>query len=84
MHFRHIILTVLPVLSTAQGPGDPGFYNTVAEIYSGRDCNADSFVWADPIFGRGGMCQPLDRNNNTPDIISYKVTDQYPGCSGKL
>jgi hypothetical protein len=24
----------------------------------------------------------LDRNNNTPDIISYKVVSQYPSSSG--
>jgi len=66
-----------------QSPGDPDFYNTVADIYSGPSCSADSFVWADPIFGTGGTCQLLDRNNNTPDIYSYKVTAQYPGCTGK-
>lgn len=60
----------------------PGFYNTVAEIYSGPDCSTDSFVWADPIFGRGGSCQLLDRNDNTPDIVSYKVVSQHPDCTG--
>ncbi|KAF2110441.1 hypothetical protein BDV96DRAFT_651079 [Lophiotrema nucula] len=89
MHLQTLLLALLPTLSTALpspqgGPGDPDFYNTVAEIYSGPDCNPDSFVWADPIFGRGGMCQKLDRNDNTPDIVSYKVTSQYPGCSANL
>ncbi|KAF2449430.1 hypothetical protein P171DRAFT_427627 [Karstenula rhodostoma CBS 690.94] len=83
----HIFLFAVPALLPlilAQGPNDPDFYNTVAEIYSGPACDAASFVWADPIFGRGGTCQLLDRNDNTPDIISYKVTAQYPGCSATL
>jgi len=88
MYTSAFLLSLLSTMAFAnplpQGPNDPGFYNTVAEIYSGPNCGADSFVWADPIFGRGGMCQPLDRNNNTPDIVSYKVVDQYPGCSGKF
>lgn len=84
MQLKTLLISILPTLALAQGPGDPGFYNTVAEIYAGPDCSEDTFVWADPIFGRGGMCQLLDRNNNTPDIVSYKVISQYPGCSGKL
>ncbi|KAI1777342.1 hypothetical protein F4818DRAFT_345510 [Hypoxylon cercidicola] len=68
------------VVVIAESPGDPDFYNTVAEIYSGPDCVEDSFVWADPIFGRGGSCQPLDRHDNTPDILSYKATSIYTDC----
>ncbi|KAI1763927.1 hypothetical protein GGR53DRAFT_343875 [Hypoxylon sp. FL1150] len=64
----------------ASSPGDPDFYNTVADIYSGPDCAEDYFVWADPIFGSGGTCQPLDRNGNTPDILSYKATSIYTDC----
>ena len=82
MQLKHLLLFLLPALATAQGPNDPGFYNTVAQIYSGPDCSDDSFVWVDPIFGRGGTCQLLDRNDNTPDILSYRVVSQYPGCSG--
>lgn len=67
---------------TASSPGDPDFYNTVADIYSGPDCGQESFVWADPIFGRGGSCQPLDRHDNTPDILSYRPTTIYPDCIG--
>ncbi|KAF3062406.1 hypothetical protein GL218_02918 [Daldinia childiae] len=66
--------------ATEGSPGDPDFYNTVAEIFSGPDCGEESFVWADPIFGSGGSCQPLDRHGNTPDILSYKATDIYPEC----
>ncbi|KAI0120429.1 hypothetical protein F4776DRAFT_665562 [Hypoxylon sp. NC0597] len=65
---------------TASSPGDPDFYNTVADIFSGPDCGNDTFVWADPIFGRGGNCQPLDRHDNTPDILSYRPTTIYPDC----
>ncbi|CAJ2505822.1 Uu.00g132160.m01.CDS01 [Anthostomella pinea] len=89
-----MLTIVLPVLASAlrvaaglvvqRDPGDPDFYNTVAEIYSGPDCAVDSFVWADPIFGRGGVCQPLDRNNNTPDILSYRPTAIYPDCTVTL
>ena len=75
--------TLLPLIAAQGSPGSPDFYNTVAEIYSGPNCEASSLVWADPIFGNGGTCQLLDRNNNTPDIISYKVLRQYPGCTGK-
>lgn len=74
MRLQTLFFTIFPCLSLAQGPDDPGFYNTVAEIYSGPDCAQERFAWADPIFGRGGICQLLDRNNNTPDILSYKVT----------
>ena len=85
MYFKSVLLSLLPCFASviAQSPGDPDFYNTVAEIYSGPGCAEEYFVWADPIFGRGGMCQKLDRNDNTPDILSYKITSQYPGCSGK-
>ena len=71
------------VLPATAGPSDPDFYNTVANIYSGDGCAESSLVWADPIFGRGGHCQPLDRNNNTPDILSYMVTYNFPECHGK-
>lgn len=84
MQFLTLTLaTFLPLIAAQGSPGSPDFYNTVAEIYSGPNCEASSLVWADPIFGDGGICQLLDRNDNTPDIISYKVLRQYPGCSGK-
>ncbi|KAF2179714.1 hypothetical protein K469DRAFT_716064 [Zopfia rhizophila CBS 207.26] len=83
MYAKLLVLLAVAGLATAQGPNDPGFYNTVAEIHSGPDCLESNLVWLDPIFGRGNMCQPLDRNNNTPDIISYKVTYNYEGCSGE-
>lgn len=83
MKLSAIVLAVLPAAALAQAPGDPDFYSTVAELYNGPDCAADKLIFADPIFGTGGICQPLDRNNNVPEIISYKVTTQYPGCSGK-
>lgn len=84
MQLLTLLFAVIPALAAAQaGPGDPGFYNTVAEIYSGPGCTEDTFVWLDPIFGRGGSCQLLDRNDNTPDIFSYRVTAQYPGCTGE-
>lgn len=83
MQFQALLASIIIPALVAAGPDDPGFYNTVAEIYSGPNCDPSSFVWADPIFGRGGSCQLLDRNNNTPDIQSYKIIDQYPGCSGK-
>lgn len=87
MHLPSFLLTsLLPLLALAQGgdPNAPGYYNTVAEIYAGPDCTEDSFVWADPIFGRGGQCQLLDRNNNTPDILSYKIVSQHPECVGEF
>ncbi|KAF1950958.1 hypothetical protein CC80DRAFT_482004 [Byssothecium circinans] len=79
-------ITLLPTLALAQWgtPGSPGFYHTVAEIYSAANCTAESLVWLDPIFGNGGTCQLLDRNDNTPDILSYRVTAEYPGCSATL
>ncbi|KAF2278713.1 uncharacterized protein EI97DRAFT_465128 [Westerdykella ornata] len=85
MQLKFLFLSALPTLALAQGsPGSPDFYNTVADIFSGRNCDAATFVWADPIFGTGGTCQLLDRNNNTPDIYSYRITSQYPGCSVNL
>ncbi|KAI1478153.1 hypothetical protein F4774DRAFT_177587 [Daldinia eschscholtzii] len=75
-----LALALCVTASTDGSPGDPDFYNTVADIYSGPDCGEESFVWADPIFGRGGNCQPLDRHGNTPDILSYRPTDIYPDC----
>lgn len=71
------------VAVTASSPDDPDFYNTVADIYSGPDCTNETFVWADPIFGRGGSCQPLDRHGNTPDIFSYKPVSIYTDCVGE-
>ena len=84
MRFSTLPLVYLIPLVLAQGsPGDPDFYNTVAQIYSGPNCDASTLVWADPIFGRGDTCQLLDRNDNTPDIMSYMVVQQYPGCTGE-
>jgi hypothetical protein len=82
MQLTTLLLPILPLL-VAAGPDDPDFYNTVAEIFSGPDCDPLKKVWDDPIFGRGGSCQLLDRNDNTPDIYSYRVTWNYEGCAGK-
>lgn len=79
-----LAFAICAAAATEGSPGDPDFYNTVAEIFSGPDCGEESFVWADPIFGSGGSCQPLDRQGNTPDILSYKPTDIYPDCIGVL
>ncbi|KAL7622491.1 hypothetical protein AAE478_007998 [Parahypoxylon ruwenzoriense] len=78
--YRVLALISSTLAASMLSPADPDFYNTVADIYAAPDCGADSFVWADPIFGRGGACQPLDRHGNTPDILSYKPTTIYPEC----
>jgi hypothetical protein len=75
--------TLLSLASAAPSsltPRQGGAYYSVGELYSGGGCT--NLIFADPIF-TSNACTPLDRNNNVPDITSYKTSRVSAGCSGK-
>ena len=75
------LLFALAVLTGVQGQG--GSFVAVGNQYSGGGCTDSSLTFADPIFGNGNVCQPLDRSGTNPPIVSYKVLSVSAGCSGK-
>jgi hypothetical protein len=59
-----------------------GFFVSVGLKYSGPGCVDSTLIFADPIFGNGNVCQPLDRSGTGTPIISYETVSVSPGCSG--
>ena len=57
---------------------------SVGNKYSGGGCSASTLIFADPIFGNGNVCQPLDRFGTSPPIVSYKTLSVSAGCSGEF
>ena len=78
-----ILATLLSLTNAAPSslsPRQGGSYYAVGDLYSGGGCT--NLIYADPIFA-ANTCVPLDRNNNVPDIISYKTDSASAGCTGK-
>lgn len=65
-------------LATAQG----GAFVSVGEKFSSGGCTPSSLIFADPIFGSGNVCQPLDRSGTGAAIVSYRTLSVSAGCSG--
>jgi hypothetical protein len=59
-----------------------GAFVSVGDKYSGPGCNPSTLIFADPIFGNGNVCQPLDRFGDGAPIVSYSTLSVSPGCSG--
>jgi hypothetical protein len=74
--------TLLSLASAAPSSLNPrqGSFYAVGQLYSGGGCT--NLIFADPIF-TSNACTPLDRNNNVPDITSYRTSSVAAGCSGK-
>ena len=51
--------------------------------YSGGGCTEQTVINADPIFGTGNVCQPLNRNEGSPSVVSYKLYSAASGCTGQ-
>jgi hypothetical protein len=66
----------------ARQPG--GYYVSVGNKYSGKGCDPSTLIFADPIFGDGNVCQPLDRFGDGGPINSYETLSVSAGCSGKF
>ncbi|KAF2112841.1 hypothetical protein BDV96DRAFT_549457 [Lophiotrema nucula] len=69
-----------PALDTRQG----GYFAAAGYKYSGGGCNPNQLIYADPIFGPGNICQPLDRSGTGAPILSYKTYEAAAGCSVAL
>jgi hypothetical protein len=90
MHFQPpaLALGFLATLSTA-APADlearQGYFAAVGYKYTGGGCTDQTVTYADPIFGYGGYCQPLNRfpDASTPPITSYKLATLAEGCTGE-
>ncbi|KAF1965762.1 hypothetical protein BU23DRAFT_560803 [Bimuria novae-zelandiae CBS 107.79] len=85
MHLALPTLLALSVLAAAT-PLSPrqGEFHAVGNLYSAGGCTSSSLIFADPIFGAINVCQPLDRNNNVPPIVSYKTLSVDAGCTVSL
>ncbi|EOA89691.1 uncharacterized protein SETTUDRAFT_64163, partial [Exserohilum turcica Et28A] len=77
-------IMVPPTTASPLSPRQGGAFVAVGLKYSGPGCTAPTLINADPIFGSGNVCQPLDRFNTGVAIRSYSTTSVSPGCSGKL
>lgn len=73
------LATAAPSLSPRQG----GTFVAVGNKYSKTGCVSSDLIFADPIFGNGNQCQPLDRSGTGPAIFSYTTTSVSAGCKGK-
>lgn len=69
-----------PILSDRQG----GSFVAVGNKYSAGGCTDQSLIFADPIFGNGNVCQPLNRNEPATPVVSYKTLSTTAGCSGEF
>jgi hypothetical protein len=69
-------------LESRQGGG----FVAVGNKYSAGGCNPNSLIFADPIFGDGNACQPLDRSGTGAPILSYETlsTNANFNCNGEL
>lgn len=76
------IATAAPPALDARQSG--GYYVAVGNWYSGPGCTASNLIFADPIFGNGNVCQPLDRSGTNPPIVSYSTVGVAAGCSVML
>jgi hypothetical protein len=91
MHFPTTTLALTLTLLTSLAPASPalsprqgGFFTSVGNKYSGPGCTSQSLIYADPIFGSGNFCQPLDRSGTGAPIVSYLTTQTTADCKGML
>jgi hypothetical protein len=70
-----------PAALEARQPG--AVFVSVGNKYAGPGCTPQTLIFADPIFGTGNRCQPLDRFGDGAPIVSYTTLSVSQGCSGK-
>lgn len=82
-----ITLALLAALATAApslSPRQGGAFVAVGKKYRHTGCNDNKdLIFADPIFGNGNECLPLDRSGTGELIYSYETTSTSAGCSGE-
>ncbi|PSN65397.1 hypothetical protein BS50DRAFT_589800 [Corynespora cassiicola Philippines] len=76
------LASTLPSSLQSRQPG--GVFVAVGNKYSAGGCTDSSLIFADPIFGNGNVCQPLDRFGDGEPIVSYKTLSVSAGCNGEL
>ncbi|KAH7381247.1 hypothetical protein DE146DRAFT_760683 [Phaeosphaeria sp. MPI-PUGE-AT-0046c] len=82
-----IALAVLAAFATAApslSPRQGGTFVAVGNKYSKTGCAQGDLIFADPIFGNGNQCQPLDRSGTGPKIFSFNTTAVNSGCKVQL
>lgn len=86
MHFTTTAALTLLAAVTASplSPRQGGAFVAVGLKYSGPGCTDSTLINADPIFGNGNVCQPLDRFDTGVPIRSYSTSRVSEGCSGKF
>lgn len=65
-------------------PQSGGFFSAVGNKYSGGGCTDQSLIFADPVFGDGNVCQPLNRFEGAVPVVSYKLLSASAGCTVRL
>lgn len=87
MHFTAATIALSLLAAATASPLSPrqgGAFVAVGLKYSGPGCTDSTLINADPIFGNGNVCQPLDRFDTGVPIRSYSTSRVSEGCSGKL
>ncbi|KAH7558231.1 hypothetical protein BM1_05503 [Bipolaris maydis] len=77
MHFTAATIALSLLAAATASPLSPrqgGAFVAVGLKYSGPGCTDSTLINADPIFGNGNVCQPLDRFDTGVPIRSYKAT----------
>ncbi|KAH3920707.1 hypothetical protein HBI56_012830 [Parastagonospora nodorum] len=83
--FTIALLTALAAASPAAlSARQGGYFVSVGNKYSGKGCNPNQLIFADPIFGNGNVCQPLDRFGDGGAINSYETLSVSAGCSVEI
>ncbi|KAJ5060633.1 hypothetical protein J3E72DRAFT_428230 [Bipolaris maydis] len=85
MHFTAATIALSLLAAATASPLSPrqgGAFVAVGLKYSGPGCTDSTLINADPIFGNGNVCQPLDRFDTGVPIRSYMAIYQTADCSG--
>ncbi|KAH7108847.1 hypothetical protein B0J11DRAFT_395012, partial [Dendryphion nanum] len=82
MRSATLFVPLLAALAAAI-PQQGRYYTTVGNKYTGGGCTDQALLYADPIFGNGNVCQRLNRFDDTPAVVSYKLLSAAAGCTGE-
>ena len=81
MHFTAALTLLAAATASPLSPRQGGAFVAVGLKYSGPGCTDSTLINADPIFGNGNVCQPLDRFDTGVPIRSYSTSRVSEGCS---
>ena len=79
-----LLAAIAPATASPLEARQGGAFVAVGFKYSGPGCTASTLINADPIFGNGNVCQPLDRFDTGVPIRSYNTSSVSAGCSGEF